>query len=69
MKWARKVNNFAVDVRTTSPEGYYTEEVVAQFIIVPNEVEHMWFYDEATQTWLPEEPQPPAPPEIEVTRV
>jgi hypothetical protein len=68
MKWARKVNNFAVDVRTTSPEGYYTEVVVAEFINVPDEVENMWFYDDETQTWLPEEPQPPQPV-IEVTRV
>lgn len=68
MKWARKVNNFAVDVRTTDPNGYYVESVVAEFIIVPDEVENMWFYDDETQTWLPEEPLPPQPV-IEVTRV
>jgi hypothetical protein len=66
MKWARKVNNFAVDVRTTSPEGYFTEEVVVEFINVPDEVENMWFYDDGTQTWLPAEPSTPV---IEVTRV
>ena len=68
MKWARKVNSFAVDVRTTSPEGFYTAEVVAEFINVPDEVENMWFYDDETQTWFPEEPLPPQPV-IEVTRV
>ena len=65
MKWARKVNNFAVDVRTTSPEGCYTEQIVAEFIIVPDEVENMWVYVEETQTWASQEPQPV----IEVTRV
>ena len=68
MKWARKVNNFAVDVRTTDPEGCYADEIVAQFSIVPDEVEHMWWFNAETQTWLPKQPEPPQPV-IEVTRV
>jgi hypothetical protein len=65
MKWARKVNNFAVDVRTTNPEGCYTEQIVAEFIVVPDEVQNMWVFHEPTKKWMSELPQPT----IKVTRV
>lgn len=62
MKWARKVNNFAVDVRTVDPEGFYTPQVVAEFIIVPDEVQEDWWFNDETQQWQPEAPPPPPPP-------
>lgn len=71
MKWARKVNNFAVDVRTTNPEGFYTEQVVAEFIVVPDEVEDFWWFNDETQSWqpAPPEPEPESNEQLEVTRV
>lgn len=42
MTYARIVNNTAVDVRTESPEGCFTPEVVAEFVTVPDEVENGW---------------------------
>jgi len=67
MKWARKVNSYAVDVRVENPEGFFTEQVVAEFIVVPDEVQDHWFYDEEAETWLSEQPQPE--PIIQVTRI
>ena len=68
MKWARKINNFAVDVRNTNPEGFFTFQVVNEFIVVPDEVQDHWFFDDETQTWLTQKPQP-VEPTIEITRV
>lgn len=68
MKWARKVNNVAVDVRTENPEGFFTAQVVSEFINVPDEVQDHWFFNEETQTWLSEQPQPEVPV-IEVTKI
>lgn len=42
MKYARIVNGIAVDVRTESPEGFFTPNIVAEFIEVPEEVEDHW---------------------------
>lgn len=68
MKWARKVNNVAVDVRVIDPNGFFVPQVVNEFIIVPDEVQDHWFFDDETQTWLPEQPQPDLVV-LEVTRV
>lgn len=38
MKYARVVNDVAVDVRDTNPDGAYTAEIAAQFIQVPDSV-------------------------------
>lgn len=63
MKWARNVNNFAVDVRTTDPDGFFTPEIVAEFIVVPDEVETYWVYNDETQQWeAPPPPPEPVPP-------
>lgn len=42
MKLARIVGSTAVDVRTESTEGYFTPEVTAQFVTVPDAVEDGW---------------------------
>lgn len=42
MKYARIVNETVVDARTEPPEGYFTPEVVAEFITVPDHIEDGW---------------------------
>lgn len=42
MKYARIINNQAIDVRTSSPEGFFTPDIAAQFERVPYEVENGW---------------------------
>ena len=42
MKYARIVNGIAVDIRTESPEGFFTPNIVAEFVEVPDEVEYNW---------------------------
>jgi hypothetical protein len=42
MKYARIVNAYAIDVRTDSPEGCYTENIVAEFVEVPDDVQDGW---------------------------
>ena len=45
MKYARVVNQTAVDVRTKSPEGFFTPNVAAEFVTVPEEIEDGWTFD------------------------
>lgn len=42
MKYARIVNGIAVDVRTDSPEGFFTPGIVSEFVNVPDNVEDHW---------------------------
>jgi len=42
MKYARISNTYAVDVRTDSPEGCYTPNIVAEFVEVPDDVQEGW---------------------------
>lgn len=42
MKYARIVSDYAVDVRTESPEGCFTPNIVAEFVEVPDEVMDGW---------------------------
>ena len=42
MKYARISNTYAVDVRTDSPEGCYTPNIVAEFVEVPDNVQDGW---------------------------
>lgn len=42
MKYARIVNDTAVDVRTEAPQGCFTPDIAAQFVEVPDEVENGW---------------------------
>jgi len=53
--------------RVDNPEGFFTEQVVAEFIVVPDEVQDHWFYDEEAETWILEQPQPE--PMLQVTRI
>ena len=57
MKYARVVADTAVDVRTEAPEGFFTPEVVAEFITVPDQVENGWqLVDGEWQAPTPPEP-------------
>ena len=70
MKYARIVNNAAVDVRTESPAGCFTPNIVAEFVEVPDDVETGWTLSGGD--WLapviPEpvipEPVAPIPPKV-----
>jgi hypothetical protein len=42
MKYARIVSDYAIDVRTESPEGCFTPNIVAEFIEVPDDVMDGW---------------------------
>lgn len=67
MKYARIVNNTAVDVRTDSPEGYFTPDIAEQFISVPDEVEDGWLFTEGVWAAPPQpspEPLPLPPPQV-----
>lgn len=63
MKYSRNVNNRAVDVRTESPDGCFTSDIVAQFVEVPDAVEDGWILN--GETWevppAPVIPEPVAP--------
>lgn len=60
MKYSRITNNQAVDVRTDSPDGCYTPEVVSEFVQVPDAVENGWLLTDGA--WaapaVPVEPVP-----------
>ena len=45
MKYARVINNTAYDVRSESPDGFFTPEIASQFIEVPDEVKDLSFFD------------------------
>lgn len=61
MKYARNVNNIAVDVRAESPEGCFTPEIAAEFIEVTDEVENGWILENGIWT-APPEPEPTPEP-------
>lgn len=70
MKYARIVNNTAVDVRTESPAGCFTPNIAAEFEEVPDQVENCWTL--SGNTWsapvipepVPVEPVAPVPPKV-----
>jgi len=70
MKYARIVNNAAVDVRTGSPDGCFTPNIVAEFVEVPDDVENGWTLsgDAWSAPVIPEpiipEPVAPVPPTV-----
>lgn len=43
MKYARIINNVAVDVRSDNPENYFTPEIASQFVEVPDQIEDHWY--------------------------
>lgn len=62
MKYARIVADTAVDVCTESPEGFFTPEVVAEFVQVPSQVENGWTISNGV--WSPPTPPEPQPAPI-----
>lgn len=57
MKYARIINNIAVDVRMDSPVDFFTPEIAAEFVEVPDQVEDHWFLIDDVWT-APIIPQP-----------
>lgn len=57
MKYARIVNGIAVDVRTESPGGCFTPDVVAEFVEIPDNVEDHWILT-GTEWSAPVIPEP-----------
>lgn len=67
MKYARVINNTAIDVRVESPEGFFTPEVVAEFVSVPDKVENGWI--KTGTSWNAPEPVVPVDPVIVYPKV
>lgn len=44
MKYARIVDDKAVDVRTESPEGCFVADIASQFVAVPDSVQNGWTF-------------------------
>jgi len=63
MQFARIQNGRVLDVRATPPTGCYTDEIVAQFVTVPDAVQNGWLFD-GTDYTAP--PPPPAPTQAEL---
>ena len=63
MRYARVPNNIAVDVRDTHPKGFFTPDIEAQFVVVPDAVQNGWLFDGTTYE-APPAPIPPTPAEI-----
>jgi hypothetical protein len=61
MKYSRIVNNTAVDTRSDSPVGFYTENIANEFVVVPDEVMAGW--SNSSGAWLAPVPPPEATPE------
>lgn len=68
MKYARIVNNTAVDTRTESPEGCFTPGIVAQFVEVPDQVENGWTIENGVWS-APAAPAPVPPPKPESAKI
>ena len=62
MKYARISNNQAIDVRTESPEGFFTPDIAAQFQKIPDEVENGWILENGVWS-SPAIPEPAPEPE------
>ena len=56
MQYARIQNGIAVDIRSDSPAGCFTDNIVAEFVTVPDEVQNGWLHSNGVFT------APPAPP-------
>lgn len=64
MKYARISNNMAVDVRDTHPHGFFTPDIEAQFVTVPDDVQDGYLYDGEVFT-APPAPIPPTQEDID----
>jgi len=78
MKYARIINSIAVDTRVDSPEAYFTPNIAAEFVQVPDTVQDGWIQTGSDWAAPPPPPPyvpppyvpPPAPPEIRhITRL
>ena len=66
MKYARIQDGIAVDVRSESPVGCFTDNIVAEFVTVPDEVQNGWLYDNGAFT---APPLPPVPTQAELDAI
>lgn len=66
MQYARIQDGAAIDVRTTHPKGFYTDNIVAEFVTVPDDVRNGWLFD-GTDFAAP--PEPPAPTQEELDAI
>ena len=64
--YARIQNGIAVDVRSDSPVGCFTDDFVAEFVTVPDEVQNGWLYDNGAFT---APPLPPVPTQAELDAI
>ena len=64
MKYARIVADTAVDVQTESPEGFFTPDVVAEFVKVPDQVENGWLLENGIWSAPPPAPAPQLQPQL-----
>ncbi len=62
--YARIQNGIAVDVRSESPVGCFTDNIVAEFVTVPDEVQNGWLYENGLFS-APPEPIPPTQEELD----
>jgi hypothetical protein len=51
IKYARKINNLAVDVITGDPYDFFHPNIAAQFYAVNDDVENGWVYDPVLDVW------------------
>lgn len=63
MRYARIINQTAVDVREESPNGFFTHNIVAEFVVIPDQVENGWSLE--GEDWTA--PAQPAHQEIPAT--
>lgn len=61
--YARIQNGTAVDVRSDSPVGCFTDNIVAEFVTVPDNVQNGWLWDGASYA------PPPAPTQAELDAI
>lgn len=64
MQYARIQDGAAIDVRTTHPKGFYTDNIVAEFVTVPDDVRNGWLFD-GTDFAAPPEPAVPTQEELD----
>lgn len=50
-KFARIVDNAAVDVVNSNPVGIFHPDIAAEFVTVPDEIQNGWRYNPETEEW------------------
>ena len=66
MKYARIVGSTAADVHTESPEGFFTPEIAAEFVEVPDQVENGWLLKDGIWSAPPPAPEPQLQPPVQL---